>query len=95
MNDSLKLQVEKITRLPTIPVIAQEIMALINDDLLSVNRLVKLIENDPAISSKILNVANSAFSGLAMPAKTLDNAIMRIGFDSIRNIALGISLNCP
>lgn len=92
MNESLKLQVEKITRLPTIPVIAQEIMALINDDMTSVNRLVKLIENDPAISSKILSVANSAFIGLAMPAKTLNNAIMRIGFDSIRNIALGISL---
>ncbi|MDH4028443.1 MAG: HDOD domain-containing protein, partial [Nitrospirota bacterium] len=83
---------EKIKKLPTLPVIAQEILALINDDLVTVNNLVKLIENDPAISSKILSVANSAFAGLAYPAKTLNNAVMRIGFDSIRNIALGISL---
>jgi putative nucleotidyltransferase with HDIG domain len=92
MNDSLRLHVEKITKLPTLPAIAQEILALADDDLLSINKLVKIIENDPAISAKILSVANSAYFGVLTQVDTLHSAIMRIGFNSVKNIAIGISV---
>jgi putative nucleotidyltransferase with HDIG domain len=92
MSESLKLYVQKITKLPTIPIIAQEILNLVDNDLISVSKLEKIVENDPAISAKILSVANSAFFGLKEPTSTLSNAIMRVGFSSVRNIALGISL---
>lgn len=92
MNDSLKLHVQKITKLPTLPVIAQKILAIMDDDLTSVNKLETIIENDPAISAKILSVANSAFYGFREPAVTLSNAVVRIGFDSVKNIALGIAV---
>lgn len=92
MNESLKSLVEKIKKLPTIPVVAHEILSLIRDDLVALNKLEKIVENDPAISAKIMSVANSAFYGYKTPARTLDNALMRIGFNSVKNIALGISL---
>ncbi len=92
MTDSLKQYVQKIKRLPTIPVVAREILILVADDLVSVSKLEKIIENDPAISAKILSVANSAFFGFKEPAKTLSNAILRIGFTNVKDIALGISL---
>jgi putative nucleotidyltransferase with HDIG domain len=92
MNDSLKLHVEQITNLPSLPAIAQEIITLTDNDLISVNKLERIIGNDPAISAKILSVSNSVFYGFTMPVKTLNNAIMRIGFSSVRNIALGISI---
>jgi putative nucleotidyltransferase with HDIG domain len=92
MNKSLKLYVQKIKKLPTLPVIAQEILSLASNDLTSVGKIEKVVENDPAISAKILSVANSVFFGIKSPTKTLDNAIFRIGFDNLKNIALGISL---
>jgi HD-like signal output (HDOD) protein len=92
MNESLKLYVQKIKKLPTLPVIAQEILNLVSDDLTSVGRIEKVVENDPAISAKILSVANSVFFGVKTQTRTLDNAIMRIGFDNLKSIALGISL---
>jgi len=92
MNESLKLCVQKIKKLPTLPVIAQEILNLVTNDLTSVGRIEKVVENDPAISAKILSVANSVFFGVKTKTSTLDNAIMRIGFDNLKNIALGISL---
>ncbi len=92
MIDSLRLYVEKITNLPSLPAIAHEIIALADDDLISINKLELIIENDPAISAKILSVANSVFYGFHTPVKTLHNAIMRIGFNSVKNIALGISI---
>jgi putative nucleotidyltransferase with HDIG domain len=92
MNNSLKLYVVKITKIPTLPAIAQEILAVIDDDLLSVNKLIKIIENDPAISSRVLSAANSVFFGLGTPVKILNDAIFRIGFDMVKNIAFGISI---
>jgi putative nucleotidyltransferase with HDIG domain len=59
---------------------------------MSANKLSKIIENDPPISAKILSVANSAFYGFGEPARTLSNAVVRIGFDSVKNIALGIAV---
>jgi len=92
MNDSLRLYVQKITKLPTIPFIAQEILNMVNNDLTSINKLENIIEKDPAISAKILSVANSAFFGYQTSSGTIANAIMRIGVSNVKNIAIGISL---
>jgi putative nucleotidyltransferase with HDIG domain len=92
MNDSLKKHVQKITDLPTLPATAQRILAVVDDNLSSVRKLESVIENDPPIAAKILSVANSAFWGFNTPAKNLSTAIIRIGFNNVKNIAVGISL---
>jgi putative nucleotidyltransferase with HDIG domain len=92
MSEALKNYVKKIDKLPTIPAIAYEILNIVGDDTVSVNKIESVVENDPAISGKILSVANSAFFGIKQPIKTLDNAIMRIGLNNVKNIALGISI---
>lgn len=90
-NDSLKVFVKKIPALPTLPVIAQEILMLIDDDLVSANKLEHIIEKDPAISLRILSLANSAFWGIAS-VRTLGDAVFRIGFNNVRYLAVGVSL---
>ncbi len=92
MNDSLKEHVQQITELPTIPIIAQEVLALVNNSSISVEKLETIIQNDPAISAKILSVANSAFFRVKETTKTLSNAISRVGFDNVKNVAIGVSL---
>ncbi len=92
MNESLKDFVKNIKNLPTIPVIAQEVLSLLSNNLLSVEKLENIIEKDPAISAKILSVASSALFGFQISTQALSNAIMRIGFNNVKNIALGISL---
>lgn len=92
MNESLKTFIKNIRNLPTIPIIAQEVLNLLDDNMLSVERLEKIVEKDPAISAKILSVANSAFFGFQVTTDALGSAMMRIGFNNVKNIALGISL---
>lgn len=92
MNDSLEHYVRQITKLPTVPVIAREILGLVDDNKVSVERLEGIVEKDPSIAAKILSVANSSFFGFNIPTTTISNAIIRIGFNNVRNIALGISL---
>ncbi|NOZ68039.1 MAG: HDOD domain-containing protein [Deferribacteres bacterium] len=92
MNDSLKSYVQQITKLPTVPDIARQILSLVDDNKLSVSKLENIVEKDPSIAAKILSVANSAFFGLTIPVTTINSAILRIGFNNVKNIALGISL---
>ncbi len=92
MNDVAHLFIKKITKIPTLPVVAQEIINLTSDDLISIEKLESVIENDPSISARILSVSNSVFFGTEIPNTSINNAIVRIGFNNIKNIAIGIAL---
>jgi len=89
---SIQNALEKIDFLPTIPVTAQEILKLTDNELAAVVTLGKIIDKDVSISAKILNVANSAYFGFGGKVTTMQEAILRIGFLNVKNIAFGISL---
>lgn len=92
MNESLKEHIQQITKLPTVPIIAREILGLVDDSKISVSRLEEIVQKDPSIAAKILSVANSSFFGFKIPTVTVSNAIIRIGFNNVKNIAIGISM---
>jgi putative nucleotidyltransferase with HDIG domain len=92
MADILKTYVQKIKELPTLPAIAHEILSLTNDPLLSIDDLMNIVELDPAISAKILKVSNSAFFGYPVRTTKLNDAIMRIGVNNVKSIAVGIAV---
>ncbi|MBF0318720.1 MAG: HDOD domain-containing protein [Nitrospirae bacterium] len=91
-DESLRIAVQRISKLPTIPDVAQKIMGMINDDITTIDKLEDVITRDPIISAKILSYANSAFFGMDQPTTVVSKAISRIGTNNVKNIALGISL---
>lgn len=92
MGDSLRIFVQKISKLPTLPSIAQEILNIINDDMISVDRLETIIEKDPTLAARILGIANSAFFGTGAQVNRVSNAIIRIGFNNVKYVSLGVAL---
>ncbi len=91
-DKALRIFVQKIPKLPTLPIIAERILGMIDDDSASIESVVDIIEKDPAIAAKVLSFANAAFYGSGEPVFSVRGAIMKIGFKNIRSIALGISL---
>jgi len=92
MNDSLRVLTQKITNLPTIPPIAEKIIRLISSNSVIVNHIVETIEKDPAISAKVIGFSNAAFYRRGGAVTAVRDAVMKIGFDNVKSIALGISL---
>jgi putative nucleotidyltransferase with HDIG domain len=92
MNESLRLFTQRITKIPTIPPVASCIIGLLGNSSACMNNVVDIIEKDPAISAKIIGLSNSAFFRRGNPVGSIGEAIMNIGFDNVKNIALGISL---
>lgn len=55
----------------------------------------RVIELDPALTANVLRVANSAWSGSALPVDTVRDAVVRLGMSQILNLALIMSLASP
>ena len=79
MAETFKTRLQKIEQLPTLPEVAYQIMNITNRPMLSISELKEIVERDPAISARVLSVANSAFFGFPARTDAIDDAIMRIG----------------
>lgn len=88
MRDFLK----KIKNLPTISAVANEINARDKDDTLTAQSLGTIISRDPALTAAVLKLANSAYYGMAREISNLERAVTVLGFDTIKNLALAISV---
>jgi len=76
----------------TLPTIVQEVVEITHNKRASARDLTKIIENDPALTSKILSVANSPYYGFIKKVSTVSHAVVVLGFREIQNIALGMSV---
>lgn len=78
--------------LPSLSAIAVKLLELASDEDASIRQIVMLIEKDPALSVRLLNLANSSSLGASRPAASLSNAVMKLGSNQVKMMALSISL---
>lgn len=77
------------TRLPTLPVVVNNIIVTARNPKTSSSDLAGFIMNDQAISTKVLRIANSAYYGVCKEVHSISRAIIVIGFEEILSLALG------
>lgn len=85
-------KVMSLTKLPTLPVIAMELMQVTRDDKLSVNQILPIIEKDPPLALKVLKIANSAYYGLNSKVESLRHALVIIGMKELSDLAVSFSV---
>ena len=85
-------QLESGYALPPLSALAVKLLELASDEDASVEQMVMLIEKDPSLTVRLLNLANSSAFGAGRPAATLSHAVMRLGVNQIKLMALSISL---
>ncbi|PIE74356.1 MAG: hypothetical protein CSA19_00175 [Deltaproteobacteria bacterium] len=74
--------------LPSPPIIAMRILEAVKDDSNSFEDLAKIVKTDPALTTKILKIANSSLYGLPKNVDSLSQATSLIGLKALKNIAL-------
>jgi putative nucleotidyltransferase with HDIG domain len=85
-------QLEKVRDLPTLPLIMDRLNRAIHDPESDVASVAAVIEDDPAMMTRILKVVNSAFYGIAEPVGSIHQAVTRMGFNAVGNIAMSTSV---
>ncbi len=78
--------------IPPLSAIALRLLEVASDEDASNEQIVALIEKDPSLTVRLLNLSNSAFFGTGSPIATLSRAVMRLGHNQIKLMALSISL---
>jgi HD-like signal output (HDOD) protein len=85
-------KIEGVAELPTLPHIAHEIMNMIDKPYVSAAKLAKLISQDQGMVAKILSLANSPIYGLSQKVSTIELAIVVLGFDTIKELIISLSI---
>ncbi|MCD6406069.1 MAG: HDOD domain-containing protein [Planctomycetes bacterium] len=88
----LKQLTSEIKELPTLPQVAVTLMELLDDPGSSAPEINRVMARDPALASKILKLVNSAYYGLANKVSSLNQAIVILGFKTVKSVALSASV---
>jgi len=78
--------------LPTLPVVAMRVLELTAKPDVSLREIAAVIENDPAIASKVIRTVNSSFYGLTRRVGSIQQALAFLGLQTVKALVLGFSL---
>jgi HD-like signal output (HDOD) protein len=80
--------------LPSFPDIAMRVRQVLSDDMVSPEKVVRVVGSEPALAARLLQLANSAamnFSG--KPVTDLRTAVARMGFNMVRSAAIAFAMS--
>lgn len=84
--------IESIDNLPPFPAIVTRLIKVVNSPDSSADDAASLIEKDPALTSKMIRLANSAFYGIPRSISSVSSAVVILGFNTIRSLVLSASV---
>lgn len=82
-----------LDKVPPVAGAVMELLRSLDDENLDASHLAKKIGHDPVLSARVLKIVNSPFYGVAGKVASLQEAVMVLGFSSVRRLALAVSLN--
>jgi putative nucleotidyltransferase with HDIG domain len=77
--------------MPAFPKSVQRILELTRDVNCAAKDLVQVVDKDPVVTVKILRVVNSAYYSLPKQITSINHAVVYLGFNTIKNLALSIA----
>jgi putative nucleotidyltransferase with HDIG domain len=88
--DTLKVRIlAKADAIRSLPVFAQKLLRLTqNDSSSTIIEITEQIKMDQGISSKVIRMVNSPFYGMRQNITSIDRAVLLLGFQTLKNIAL-------
>ncbi len=84
----LRRTIDNISNLPTLPDVVMKINQLVRDPNTSAADINEVISRDMSFSAKILKLVNSPFYGFPRRITSITHAVVILGFNAIRNLAL-------
>ncbi|MBK1718964.1 HDOD domain-containing protein [Thiocystis violacea] len=89
---SVRNIIERLGDLPSLPPIYERVRETLDDPDGSLETAARLIETDPAMTARLLRVANSALYGLSAKVDSVPRALTIIGVTETHHLVLATSL---
>ena len=81
-----------IARMPSLSTTVVKVLETCNEPLASANDLQKVISLDPVLTGRVLKLVNSAYFALGQPITSLTRAIIMLGVNTVKNLALSYTI---
>jgi HD-like signal output (HDOD) protein len=81
-----------VGELPSTPRIYSALTKMLADPDVEPRAVAGVIEQDPAVSARVLQIVNSAFFGLSHRIVSLQQAVLHLGIEAIKNLAFSVEL---
>jgi len=91
-NPSLKSLVARLRSLPSVPAVYVQLMNELRSENASLQRIGEIIEQDVAMTAKILQLVNSAFFGVRVHVVSAAQAVQLLGLDLVRTLMLSAEI---
>lgn len=85
---NLQALIDSAANLPSIPKVVQELIESFGSDDFDLDDIAKKVSADQALTAKVLRLANSAKFGGNRTIGSVNDAIVRMGFDALRTLVL-------
>ncbi|WP_305042375.1 HDOD domain-containing protein [Geoalkalibacter sp.] len=92
MSVDFQTVVNTVGDLPPMPAVAVKVIEQLQNPTTSAAGLAETVAHDPALSARVLKIANSSFYSMKRQVKTLENAIVLLGERTLRSLVLAASL---
>ncbi len=74
--------------LPSVPAVYLDLLEALDRETTSITRVVSLVQQDPGLAARILQLASSAFLGRVVPPRSIRDAVVFLGFKAIKAFVL-------
>jgi putative nucleotidyltransferase with HDIG domain len=88
---TIQTLLHRLRELPTLPEIVLKVQQVLNDPEVTADQVAQVIELDQSITVKLLRLVNSPLFVMRREAHTVEEAVVRLGFDAVQNILLSVS----
>ncbi len=84
--------IDRIVDIPTLPKVVMALVNAIENPNSNAKLIQQIMSNDPAMAAKILKLVNSSFYSLPSRVSSIQQAVVILGFNTVRSLALSASV---
>lgn len=81
-----------VEKIPAFPQSVNRVLQLASDINCSTKDLVEVVSSDPVLTMRVLRLVNSAYFGLRNPVASIHQALVNLGVNTLKNIALSLAM---
>ena len=83
--------IKQSNNLPQLPQVMVKLIKACNSDQTKIEELIQIISIDPGLTSKLIQIIGSPYINLPKEVNSIKTAVVYLGMDTIRNIAISTS----
>lgn len=91
LAEKLRELTKSTEMLPPLPAVTRHLLEVAKDPKSSAENMGEVISTDLGFSAKLLKLVNSSFYGFSKQISTISRAVVILGYDAVKSLAMGVS----